>query len=81
MCTQTVTTGNPATYLLMGIARNDAWAWTVGERVYLSTTGTTGNTMTQTAPSGTDDCVVVIGTATHADRILFNPSSDIVIHV
>lgn len=78
MCTGTVTTGNTGTYLLMGIARNDTWAWTVGGHIYLSTTGTSTNTLTQTAPSGTDDCVVVVGVATHADRMLFNPSYVIV---
>lgn len=72
MCTATVTTGNPGVYLLRGVARKDAWAWTVGGYVYLSTTGTSTNTMTQTAPSGTDDCVVIVGIATHADRILIN---------
>ena len=81
MCTETVTTGNPARYLLMGIARDDTWTWTVGGHIYLSTTGTTGNTLTQTAPSGTDDCVVVVGVATHADRMLFNPSYSISEHV
>jgi flagellar hook-associated protein FlgK len=74
MCLETVTTGNPADYLLFGIARDDTWAWTVGDPVYLSTTGTTGNTLTQTAPSATGDAVVALGIATHADRILFNPS-------
>lgn len=73
MCTETVTANNPATYLLMGIARDDAWAWTVGGYVYLSTTGTTGNTLTQTAPSGTGDIVQIVGKATHADRIYFYP--------
>lgn len=75
MCTETVTAGNPATYLLMGVARDDTWAWTVGGTVYLSTTGTTGNTLTQTPPSGTADIVQVVGFATHADRMIFKPSS------
>jgi len=78
MCLGTVTANNTGTYLVQGVARNDAWNWTVGGYVYLSTTGTTTNTLTQTAPSGTDDCVVVVGMATHADRILFNPSQTIV---
>jgi len=78
MCTATVTTGNSATYLLKGIARNDSWNWTVGGYVYLSTTGTTGNTLTQTAPSGTDDCVVIVGIAVHPDRILVDPDKTIV---
>lgn len=78
MCTATVTTGNTATYLLKGIARNDSWNWTVGGYVYLSTTGTTGNTLTQTAPSGTDDCVVIVGIASHPDRIIVAPQLVIV---
>jgi len=67
-------------YLLRGFLRKDAWAWTVGGLIYLSTTGTTGNTMTQTAPSGTDDCIVILGVATHADRMYFNPQLVIVEH-
>jgi hypothetical protein len=63
-------TGN---YLLHGIIRDDTWAWTVGGYVYLSTTGTTGNTLTQTAPSGENDVVITLGVATHADRMLFTP--------
>ena len=73
LCLESATANNPATYLVQGIARNDTWAWTVGGVVYLSTTGTTGNTLTQTAPSGTGDIVQIVGIATHADRILFNP--------
>ena len=73
MCLGTVTTGNPASYLALGIARNDTWAWTVGGFVYLSTAGTTGNTLTQTAPSTAGQVVQVLGVATHADRVYFNP--------
>lgn len=51
----------------------------MGGYVYLSTTGTTGNTLTQTAPTGTDDCVVIIGIATHADRMIINPSYSITV--
>jgi len=74
MCTETVLANATATYLLQGFARKDAWAWTVGQPVYLSLTGTTTNTMTQTAPSATDEVVQILGIATHADRIYFNPS-------
>lgn len=73
MCLETVSANNPASYLLIGIARNDSWAWTVGGLIYLSTTGTTGNTLTQTAPSGAGDVVQVLGVATHADRMYFKP--------
>jgi hypothetical protein len=73
MCLATVTTSNPASYLALGIARNDSWTWTVGGLVYLSTAGTTGNTLTQTAPSGAGDIVQILGVATHADRMYFKP--------
>lgn len=73
MCLGTVTTGNPASYLALGIARNDTWAWTVGGFIYLSTTGTTTNTLTQTAPSTAGQIVQVLGVATHADRVYFKP--------
>jgi hypothetical protein len=73
ICTQTVSANNTATYLLQGIARNDSWNWTVGQPIYLSTTGTSTNTLTQTAPSGTGDVVQIIGIATHADRMYVNP--------
>ena len=56
--------------LLFGIARNDAWNWTVGGIVYLSVTA---GGLTQTAPNATDNVVQAIGIATHADRILFKP--------
>jgi hypothetical protein len=59
--------------LFHGIGRYDTWAWTVGGVVYLSTTGTSGNTLTQTAPTGTGKVVQILGIATHADRIYFYP--------
>jgi hypothetical protein len=71
----------PGKYLLHGIARNDVWNWTVGGLIYLSTTGTTGNTLTQIAPSGVNECIVVIGIATHSDRMYFFPQLVIVEHV
>jgi len=65
--------GNPNDWLFQGFARDDSWAWTVGGTIYLSTTA---GGMTQTAPSGTGDVVQVLGIATHADRMWFNPSLD-----
>lgn len=60
-------------YLLLGIARDDTWNWTVGGLIYGTVTGTSGNTLSQTAPTGTDDVVQIMGVATHADRMYFNP--------
>jgi hypothetical protein len=53
--------------LMIGNARDDTWAWTVGGLIYAST-------LTQTAPSATGDQVQVVGIATHADKMSFNPS-------
>ena len=59
---------------MYGIARQDTWAWTVGGLVYLTITGTTTNTLSQTAPVGNTDVVQVLGVATHADRMMFMPN-------
>jgi len=68
-------TGN---YLLIGFVRNDAWDWSIGEWIYLTLTGTTGNTLTQTSPFDADpiveDTVVqLLGVANTADTFYFNP--------
>lgn len=64
--------------LLHGIYRDDSrYALTVGGVVYLSTTA---GGETQTQPAATDDVIQVVGIATHADRIYFNPSADYLTH-
>lgn len=73
MAIGTYALGATGTYLLRGFARNDAWAWTVGQPVYLTITGTTGNTLSQTAPTATNNAVVIIGIANAADEIYVNP--------
>lgn len=70
MALATIANNADGEFLLSGYARNDAWNWTVGGLIYLSTT--TG-ALTQTAPSGTDDVIQILGVATHADRMLFQP--------
>ena len=65
--------------LFHGFVRNDAWGWTPGATLYLHTGGT-GSTISATAPSGTDDCVVPIGVALEADMIYFNPSGTVIEH-
>lgn len=51
--------------------RNDAWNWTPGVTLYVSTTA---GAITNIAPSGTDDVVRIIGYAMTADVIWFFPS-------
>jgi|GEM_PF-1114306 len=64
-----------------GIARDDSWDWVVGNPIYLSLTGTTGNTLTQTRPSASNNVIQIIGIATHADRMFFYPQLVQVEHV
>lgn len=74
MCADaTIATDATGNFLLFGVARDDTWNWTVGGLIYGTVTGTTGNTLSQTAPTGVDDVIQIMGVATHADRMLFNP--------
>lgn len=73
MAIATISADASGSFLMLGIARDDTWAWTVGGLIYGTVTGTSGNTLSQTQPSGTDDVVQIMGVATHADRIYFNP--------
>jgi len=59
--------------LVMGLVRDDTWDWTVGGIIYASATA---GGLTQTAPSGSADIVQVVGVAYHADKMIFNPSMD-----
>ena len=69
-------TGN---FLLVGVARHDAWNWTtLGGFVYLDTATPGG--MTQTPPSATDDVIQILGIAIHADYVYFNPQLVMVEH-
>ena len=75
MSLQTKTTGEAMKVALPGcIVRNDAWTWaTVGTPIYLSTTP---GGITDTAPSGPDDVVRVVGWVLTENCIYFNPSPD-----
>lgn len=68
------TNGNPLTVVTRGVIRNDGWTWaTVGAPLYLSTTA---GALTETAPSGTDDVVRIVGYVLSDDCIYLNPSND-----
>jgi len=70
------TNTNPLRVILPNsFVRNDAWNWTVGGLIYLSTTP---GALTQTAPNATDDVVRICGYAVTADVMYWNPSNDFV---
>src|SRR3989304_1192622 len=63
--------------LLRGIIRDDAWTWTIGGVIYLST----GAGLTQSQPTATDEAIQVLGVAhPNADTIVWNPSPDYITH-
>lgn len=62
--------------LLQGFVRDDSWNWaTLGGLIYAS--GTAG-ALTQTPPAASGDQVQIVGFATHADRMYFNPNYGLV---
>lgn len=68
----TVSTGNATTVLIRGTVRNDAWSWTPGGTIYLSTTP---GGLTQTAPSSASDKIQAVGFALTADIAFFDFNS------
>ena len=80
MCVSTtVSANNTGDYMLHGIARQETWAWSApGVPIFLTTTGTTTNTCSETAPVASGECVTIIGIATHQDRMLFMPNTAVV---
>lgn len=77
MAVESINADATGKFLLSGVARDDTWNWTVGGLIFLSTTA---GGATQIQPSGTDDVIQILGVATHADRMLFNPQLTMVEH-
>jgi hypothetical protein len=55
--------------LMMGFMRHDAWAWTPGLPIFTSVSGL----LSQSGPTASGTQVQIVGYATHADRMYFNP--------
>jgi len=72
------TDGNAVSTITRGVVRYDSWTWTIGAPIYVSTTGTTTNTLTQTAPTGDGDQIQIVGYALSATVMYFNPSPIVV---
>ena len=70
---ETITDGNSGDFITHGVVRDDTWTWTVGADIYITITGTTGNTLSSTAPAVAGEQVQKVGVATHADRMIFIP--------
>jgi len=64
-------------YILLGFVRNDSWEWSIGSWIYLSLSGTSGNTLSQTNPAdipcSEDNVIQLLGVANSATSFYFNP--------
>ena len=69
-----VTVGNPAVFLINGILYMTGWTWTVGGIIYLSTTGTTGNTLSQSVIGATNNVSQPLGRAWSANVMYWDPT-------
>jgi hypothetical protein len=76
-----ISSGASGNYLFLGMIRHDAWNWTLNTPIYLSATGTTGNTLTQTSPSGANNVIQIVGWPVTADVMMFTPQLVQVEHV
>jgi hypothetical protein len=65
-------TGNKKV-LIKGIVRNDAWDWTKGSTIYVSTA--TAGALTSTKPSASGNRVNVVGYALSSDEVFVFPSN------
>ena len=74
MALESKTDGQACKVLLWGFVRYDTWNWTVGGLIYVTVTGTTGNTLSQTAPSAGGEQVQIVGYAVTADIMYFSPN-------
>ena len=75
--------GSAVTVLLQGFLRADTNfpTWTVGGALYTPEAETSGkNVPEQAAPDSTGDFVQILGWASDANTVYFNPSNDIIEH-
>ena len=61
--------GDAAIVLVLGVVRDDSWAFTEGATLYLSDTP---GVVSGTAPTGSGDCIQVVGFALSDDEAFFN---------
>jgi hypothetical protein len=72
---QIINVALPGTFI-----RNDSWTWDMNENSRILYVSCTSGDLTQTVVSGINNVIRIVGHATHANRIFFNPEQTIVIH-
>jgi hypothetical protein len=85
MCADSYISGNTSgNWLLFGAARKNTWNWLSGGTsglIYLSTSGTTTNTLTQIQPSDVNQVIQILGVALTSNTIYFKPELVQVEHI
>ena len=72
-----IANGSTGRIVTFGILENAGSGFTVGGKVYLSLNGTSGNTLTQTAPSAANQVLTEIGYAESSTSVFVNPKKPI----
>jgi len=67
--------GDVRSLLIYGVIRNTSYSFTIGKPIYVNTSGYPSTS----PPTGSQDCVQIIGYAISPDAFIFNPSVDFVI--
>ena len=73
MAIESITGSTVGNYLLQGFLTNSTWSWTIGNTIYLSTSGTTQNTLTQIQPTSSDNVIQILGISKNSNTIYFKP--------
>ena len=73
----TISSGAQGDFLIFGIVRNTAWAFTIGKPIYVDPA--TDGVISSTMPTTASECVQVVGYAISPDSFVFNPSPDFVV--
>ena len=67
----TIAANASGNWLTKGSITNSVWNWTVGGLVYVSTSGYSGATLTQSPPAGANNVVMPVGVAMSATTMYF----------
>lgn len=71
MAGETISANNDGFYCLKGVMRKDTWNWTIGSLLYIKATATSGDCLTETPPTGSNNVIVPVAVALSATKIYF----------
>jgi hypothetical protein len=73
-CDASISADAIGNFLLWGVATLTGWSWSgYNKLLYPTVTATTGNTLSETTPSATDDVIAPCAVSLSATTVLFMP--------